>query len=313
MKALVVAIIATYRRAPQLSRLLDCLGKIGPSLGAVVVIDNGNDEATRGACEGRAVEVRYYAQQSNLGCGGGLRVGEEKAAELYRDRFTHLWILDDDAIVPGDGLDILLEAMESEGADAASPMLVDENGHVRWYAGLLDPEKFRAIRHAVTPDEYIAKSGASPVAFSWSTGISFLVTRRAVEDVGFHRSDFWIRGEDLEFSLRITARYKGIFVPRLCVQHVIPADTVPNAECVKQRAHLQNVSYTGFRLPHGRRIILTVPGNIYHFLREWHCAPTAFLHAFLAFWRGAILGQPAGATASKSAAASSPPPSSVPK
>jgi GT2 family glycosyltransferase len=294
MKAFVVVIVATYRRAPQLRRLLDSLEKIGPGMGAIVIVDNGDDTATRSACDGRSVEVRYFAQKSNIGCGGGLRLGEETAFELYGDRLTHLWILDDDAVVPRGGLDILLGAMEGEGADAASPMLVDEKGRMRWYAGLLDPAKFLSIRRAATPEEYIATCGDKPVAFSWATGISLLVSRRAVEDVGFHRADFWVRGEDLEFSLRITARYKGILVPRVSVEHLIPTDGASAAEYIKQRAHLQNIFYTALHLSHGRRIASTLPGNFIHFLGNWRWTPRTLFHAARAFWLGAVLGQPAG-------------------
>ena len=301
MTPFTVAIIATFRRATQLDQLLSSLENIEKGLGAVIVIDNGDDPAAQQVCNGRSVELRYFAQEGNVGCGGGLRLGEHYAFQLFGDRLTHLWILDDDAVAARDSLDVLLDAMGTEAADAACPMLVDSDGRLRWYAGLLDKARFESIRRSKTPEEYLVESGPSPVPFSWSTGISFLVSRRAMETAGFHRSDFWIRGEDLEYSLRITARYKGIFVPLALVEHRVSADHNERAEYLKRCAHLQNISYTALRLTHGRRIILKLPGNFFQFLRGSHWATHALLDAGRAFLRGAIVGQPVGAPQSQDA------------
>jgi GT2 family glycosyltransferase len=115
-----------------------------------------------------------------------------------------------------------------------------------------------------------------------------------LEAVGFHRSDFRIRGEDLEFSLRVTARYKGIFVPRVCVAHLKPAADASGAEYIKQAAHLQNVFYIALHLTHGRRIASKLPGSFFRFLMTWRRTPGTIFRAGRAFWRGAILAQPAG-------------------
>jgi len=296
MNDFIVAVVATCRRPLELARLLGSLENAGNALGAVVVVDNGNETAIRKLVEAAACNARYFAPGENLGCGGGLRFGGEKAFEHFGRELTHLWILDDDAVVTTGAPEALADAMRNEKADAACPMITGARGEIGWFPGLLDPAKFRAIRDVETPGEFIAKCGNAPVPFSWSTGVALLVSKRAVEELGFHRADYWMRGEDLEFTLRITNRRGGIFVPGVIVQHIPPQSLHDESGCgseyLRHAAMLQNLWYTGLRLPHGRRIARTLPGNYLRFLKTWSWRSTG--DAIRAFWLGGVLGKPAG-------------------
>jgi GT2 family glycosyltransferase len=294
MNAFVVAVIATHRRHAELKRLLDSLEKIENHLGAVVVADNAGD--AQAIVKSARCNTRWIAPSSNLGCGGGLALAEKTAFDIFGDRLTHLWILDDDAVAHPDTLEILLKEMRREHADVACPMIADEHGRVGWFPGLLDAKKFRLIRTPITPPEFITHCGDASIPFSWSTGISLLVTRRAIEECEFHRGDFWVRGEDLEFSLRLTARQRGIFVPKTTVVHLPPPANQPASreqEYLKHCALLQNLCYVALRLRHGHRIARTLPGNFFRFLKTWRSAD-ALRDATLAFRLGAFQGKPAG-------------------
>ena len=111
-----------------------------------------------------------------------------------------------------------------------------------------------------------------------------------------HRDDFWVRGEDLEFSLRLTAHGRGILVPTVVVQHLPSPENTGlsrEAEYLKHCALIQNIAFIGFRLPHGRRVAWTIVGALRRFFRAWSWP--AIGDAIRALWRGAILGEPAGA------------------
>ena len=299
MKPFVVGIVATYRRAPELERLLQSLRGCGVPM-ALLVVDNAGDAETeavvRAAPEG--LEVVRLEPGENLGCGGGLAFGERAAFERYGDRFTHLWVMDDDIELAPGVLDRLLCAMDKEGAALACPMITWPDGRIGWFPGLLERQPFRVVCTVRTPAEYLAQCGSRPVRFSWATGVSLLVSRQALERCGGHRDDFWIRGEDLEWSLRMTSRFDGVFVPDALVRHLPrPAQNSPEAQAAERKKHgalLQNTAYIAFRLPHGRRILRHLPGNLWRFMKEWGWV-RGFIEGTRLFWLGAVRGLPAGA------------------
>jgi GT2 family glycosyltransferase len=296
MKRFVVGAVATYKRPLELARLLESLKNAGVDFGAVVIADNGNDPAARQAFESSGIRGLYLPQSVNAGCSGGLRVASMAACEQFKNEMTHLWILDDDAVVLPGTLGTLLDTMERNDADAACPMTLDGEGNIGWFPGLIDGNKLRAIRDSGKPEIYVAHQGGEPAPFSWSTGVALLVSRRAISELGFHRGDYWIRGEDLEFSLRITHRYKGIFVPAATVLHIQAPVSGGESRLdayLKHCAMLQNLCYTSLHLPHGRRIARTIPGNFWRFFKTWPLKE-ALPDAMLAFWLGAILAKPAG-------------------
>jgi GT2 family glycosyltransferase len=301
--ACVIAITATYRRPTELARLLASLATIPTQLGGAIVIDNGAGEASSSEMQTGPLSIHRIAPGENLGCGGGLRLGEQMALERFPSA-THFWILDDDAVVEPATLSQLLGAMATEKADAAHPLVVAPDGSLGWFPGLLDRKKFRTIKKRQTPDEFVAQCGDAPIPFSWSQGIALLVTRSIVDRVGFHRDDFWVRGEDLEFSLRITAIARGIYVPAARVAHLPPSALGTDAgdsEYAKHRAMLQNLAYTAVRLPHGRRLVRTLPGNWLRFLRTWPRSLRTVKDLIDVAWLGALLGRPAGAQPGKCA------------
>lgn len=294
MTPAVAALIATYRRPRELERLLQSLTRVR-RLAAVVVVDNEGSDATRTLIEQTYSGAHYVNPGSNVGCGGGLKLAEEYALRMKDAGFTHLLILDDDVVLPPETIEVLASAMTQAGADLAYSLITGENGHVSWLPGLRD--RTSGLRDAFdgTPEDFRERFGSEPRDFIWAQGICLLVAREALERMGPHRDDFWVRGEDLEFSLRFTARGRGVLVPGVAAQHLPPAEETVlsrEAEYLKHCALVQNIAYIGFRLPHGRRIAWTIAGALRRFFRIWSWP--AFGDALRALWRGAVLGEPAG-------------------
>ncbi len=295
MKLSVTALVATYRRPRELARLLDSLAGTGSNLALVVVVDNGGSEEVKTVVAAARCPAHYVNPGENLGCGGGLRLAGERALEIGGRSATHFVILDDDAVLAPDTFEILAAAMEAGGAGLACPLVVDARGRVGWVPGVV--AKGRAMERArdLAPEEFRQRFGTAPMDFAWAQGICLLVTRGAVEACGWHRDDFWVRGEDLEFSLRLTARFRGVLVPAAVVEHRPPADAGQasrEVEYLKHCALVQNIAYVGFRLPYGRRIAWTIVGALRIFVRLWTWRAAG--DAVLALWRGAVGGDPAG-------------------
>ncbi len=186
----------------------------------VIVVDNDGSDEVRALVQAAFAGAHYVNPGANLGCGGGLRLAEERAQQMTAENLTHLVILDDDAVLPPGALAALAQAAEQAHADLAYPLVTDERGHVGWLPGLSQRTRDLRAGGDFRPEEFRARFGAGPRDFYWAQGICLLVARGAVERWGVHRDDFWVRGEDLEFSLRLTARGRGILVPTVTGQHV---------------------------------------------------------------------------------------------
>ncbi len=294
MNPSVAAVIATRHRPKELGRLLDSLVALEPPLSLVVIVDNGGDERIRESVKSSPLPIRLVTPGENLGCGGGLRRGEEAALSELGESCTHLLILDDDAVLRPDTLRVLLENLEREQAGAAYPVVIGPDGRVGWLPGLADRRQHRIAERGGTVEELRAALGGAAVRFTWAQGICLLVARRAVDEVGLHRADFWMRGEDLEFSLRLSARHPALFVLGAVAEHLPPPERPQSreAEYLKHCAMVQNIAYVSLRLPHGRRVAWTNLGTMRRFLSLWSWR--AIGDAARAWWRGVVLGEPAG-------------------
>lgn len=279
-------------------RLVRSLESSTVPLRGMLIVDNAGDPQTAEVLASSSIDCRRVVPERNLGCAGGLELGGKSAAQQFAEDYTHLWILDDDAEVEPDTLEKLLHAMEQEHAWAAIPLVVDAEGRIGWFPHVKPESKFTAIRQKLTPAEFREKCGSEPALFTWSTGVSLLVSRAAIEQLGFHRGDYWIRGEDLEYSLRLSCNGKAVLVPTAVTKHLPPpaiGDTDVHAERAKHAAMIRNAAFTSFRLPHGRSLIRRLPGNGWRFLRTWGFNATAVSMLIEALWDGAIRGLPAGA------------------
>jgi len=294
----VVAVTASFGRAPLLARLLDSLCAEQPALMRAVVVDNAGSASTAAVVRTAPIPTERLVPGRNLGCGGGVACGLQAA--LADPATTHVCIFDDDAHAAPRALPAMLAALAATGADAAVPLLADRRGRIGWFPGPLAQPAWNVIRRpGITPAEFRAQCGDTPREWNWAPWTVLLVTRRAVEAVGMPRDDFWFQGEDLEWTLRLTASFRGVLVPgALCRHEPPPAPDEASARLrvwLKQCSMLQNTAYTVTRLPHGRRARRHLPGNVWRFVLRARFTPAAWRDATRALWLGAVRGIPAGA------------------
>ncbi|MDD5673066.1 MAG: glycosyltransferase [Chitinivibrionales bacterium] len=168
----VAVVIVTFNNPGMLETLLNDLALQSRPADEVVVVDNSGFMETAGMVRNKFINVKYYKLPENLGTSGGYYAGFRRVME----KSDGIWTLDDDVRLEKDSLKNLLQAYTS--LVARYPI-----GAVRSVGG-------NHGRQDATELEIAPWRGTL-----WVGGM--------VRKIGPPRADYFIYGEDLEYSLRM--------------------------------------------------------------------------------------------------------------
>lgn len=206
----VVAVIVTYNRKKLLEECLEAVLAQTMPVNKIVLIDNASTDGTSQLFEENGKysrpEIDYHKMETNLGGSGGFYEG----MKLCRNQdFDWVWIMDDDTIpereclerllhskkIIGEKIGFLASYIKGPNGEAMNVPEVDmspsENGYSFWY-------------------KYLAEKC---VRISTATFVSILVNSQAIKKCGLPCKDYFIWGDDAEYTKRITTHYgSGYFV-----------------------------------------------------------------------------------------------------
>lgn len=174
-------VIVTYNKAQQLEALLSGLAVQTLKPNEVIVIDNASDDNTAEVVARSCIPVRYVHNSANLGSAGGFKDGMRLACKSN----DFIWVLDDDVRVAPSALEMAVAGME----------------------GLIPSGNVGAVRSwgkSVCTFNTPKKTGG----FAWR---GTLFRREAVEAIGLPRSDYFLYGEDMEYSWRMVKKGYSIY------------------------------------------------------------------------------------------------------
>jgi len=289
----IVALVATRHRAPLLTRLLNSLASQSLRPTAAVICDNGPDPATADAVKNSPLPSHYLSSGKNLGFGGGLALAGQTAFTEFPS-LTHLLIVDDDAILSPSDLTTLLSSMKKHSTGSIAPFLVDPEGKlqeapepVSWPLA----RAFRAVGQNLSAARALAPSGY-PMA--WCIGPCLLIDRSTWLRAGPPRSDMIAYGDDVEFSLRLSAAAPAWAEPSVAVIHAPPKSSdsdISQAHRKKFGILLQNLAFTCVTSPRSRHLPFYLPGNARRFLKTFGFTPGNILELVRRYALG-LLGFP---------------------
>lgn len=205
MEKKVAAIVVTYNRAKMLEECISCLLKSEYPV-EILVIDNHSQDETGEVVASylSSQRVFYFDTGANLGGAGGYHYGIRKAFEKGYDYF---WLMDDDTLVWPDSLSILMNN---------ALKLNEDFGYLSSLALWKDGEVCKMNYHevAITWNEEKKRLLDGMLPIQIATFVSFLVPAQVVKDVGLPLKEYFIWGDDTEYSKRISKKYKSY----LCFQ-----------------------------------------------------------------------------------------------
>ena len=197
----VVAIVVTYNRLKMLKKCIFALQSQNYSCD-ILVVDNASNDGTKEWIVSNFSngELIYFNTEKNIGGAGGFNYGIKKAIDLD---YKYVWLMDDDCIVNNDSLEKLMNADKMLGGPQNYGYL---SSVVLWIDGTECKMNRQKYKNNIV---IISNCGTNNVVkVDQSTFVSILIPAITIRKVGLPIKEFFIWGDDIEYTRRITIRNK---------------------------------------------------------------------------------------------------------
>lgn len=202
----IAAVVVTYNRKELLS---ECVGAVLEQTYPVdiLIVDNASTDGTRQEleeliCQGK---IQYINTGANLGGAGGFHVAVREAVSR---KYDYIWLMDDDTIPEKDALLTLVQAGKDTKGNFGflSSKAVWKDGNVC----RMNEQKFMGSE---------VVNGKKFTKCRQATFVSLFLPSRVVFQIGLPIKEFFIWGDDVEFTRRISEKYACYYVPESVVLH----------------------------------------------------------------------------------------------
>ena len=196
----VLAVVVTFNRIGMLKKCIESLCEQTVRCN-ILIIDNHSTDGTGEYVKSLSDERITYADTgSNLGGAGGFSYGMDMACGMECDA---VWVMDDDCFPEPDALEKLLEAGDLVGGIGSYGFI---SSAVLW----TDGSECRINRQHIVKNayEHVEWLKHGVVRIDQATFVSILVPTDIIRRFGLPIKEFFIWGDDIEYTQRIAMRGK---------------------------------------------------------------------------------------------------------
>lgn len=210
----VTAVIVTYNRLKYLKECVNALLNQSVKLSTIIIVNNNSTDSTASYLEKLALEednIKIFNLDQNLGGAGGFSFGLKHFILQSEDEFV--WIMDDDTIPTETALENLIVAQDifdSNYSFLASNVRWIDNTPAKMNIPTIDGEKWI---------DFMGVDNKNYPKLRRATFVSLFVPRKMIEKVGLPIKEFFIWGDDSEYTERLFREKPGFFVPDSLVIH----------------------------------------------------------------------------------------------
>ncbi|WP_386693500.1 glycosyltransferase family 2 protein [Lonepinella sp. MS14435] len=198
MNKSICAVVVTYNRKQQLLACLNALKKQSYTLAHIVVVNNASQDGT----EDFLIEHNWTNNENftllnlteNLGGAGGFYTGIEFA---YQQKFDYIWLMDDDGMPTEHCLSGLCQYLSDDIYIGPLVLDIDEPQLLTFTLRL--PRR-KTVLSTISDVEKQTKNGIIPNIVMPFNGILF--SRHLVEQIGLPKKEYFIWGDDMEYTWR---------------------------------------------------------------------------------------------------------------
>ena len=216
-KEKIAAVVVTYNRKDLLKECLDALLNQTRPLDSIILIDNASTDGTPEFLKEKGYldnpKLDYVRLPENTGGSGGFHEGVKRG---YEKGYDWLWLMDDDTISEKNSLEYLLEIAFLNlniniGFLCSKVLWTDETPHKM---------NLPQINPFVNKIPFNIFEGYEILLVNSCSFVSVLIKKDIIKEVGLPIKDFFIWGDDLEYTSRIRSKnYVGVYVRKSKVIH----------------------------------------------------------------------------------------------
>ena len=219
----VAAVVVTYNRKELLEECIESLQNQTYELNNIIIIDNNSTDGTDEMIKekGWANDNKFIIKrmEKNTGGAGGFYEGMKMAREMEAD---WIWIMDDDTIPDKNALEELINSLSIVGENIsylASNAYDYYNNGDKFTCNYPIISKRRDANNYITWKEFLEYG---IVEVEKATFVSILINGQATKKIGLPFKDFFIWGDDQEYTLRLTKHYAPAYlIGKSSVRHKI--------------------------------------------------------------------------------------------
>ena len=212
MKNKIVAIVVTFNRKNLLEECVNALLRVENNENLdVLIVDNASTDGTEEMLKEKfADQIEYINTGDNLGGAGGFNFGIKYA--LNHKDYDYCWVMDDDTIVKRDTLKEFLNKVEE--LDGNFSFL---SSMALWTDGNLCCMNVQNVSgKAIRKYEEISKG---LLYVNYASFVSCFINADIIRHIGLPIKEFFIYGDDMEYTIRLNTVKPGYLVPKSVVVH----------------------------------------------------------------------------------------------
>lgn len=234
MNKKVDCVVVTYNRLPLLKECINSLLNQDYLLNKIFVVNNNStDETTEylSKVSKNNQQIIPVNLKKNVGGAGGFNIGLKNF--IKKSSADYVWIMDDDTIP----------------SKAALENLMNKTSYISKLGFICSNVKWRDNSSALmnvpkTEIDWNNKADLGIIKVKSASFVSILFPRKVIEAVGYPITDFFIWGDDVEYTLRITThQFEGYLSNDSIVEHKIKSNIATNIILEKDMNRIKRYYY----------------------------------------------------------------------